>query len=234
MEKLATETCVDYKINAKAEEIKDKSFLLYGGDQLPVNADLNNYTTCGTYSTQSNATAQTFANCPTSFAFTLYVYDALGVARDGVWSYRVQEIVDYQGNSYRRWGQTQASTTWTWYSWGQIHKLVQGGTSFSFGTAAIWVGYLTNGQTQIYFGIPLPETIPTSGLSVSISGNCSIRHTNGQYILNNNTLQSLGSISIVYAENQARICVTMSSALTSFTNNCPITVQSHSIVLTFN
>lgn len=118
--------------------------------------------------------------------------------------------------------------------WRKLPKPIGKGMSLNFKTAGIWAGYFTSSQTQIYFGIPLQTSIQDSGLSVSVSGNFTIRHADGGYILNNATLQSLGNISIVYAENQIRVCVTMASALTTFTNNCPVVVQSNSGVVAFS
>ena len=119
-------------------------------------------------------------------------------------------------------------------NWRKLPKPIGKGISLNFKAAAIWAGFFTSSQTQIYFGIPLQTSIQDSGLTVSVSGDFTIWHADGGYILKNATLQSLGNISIVYAENQIRVCVTMASALTTFTNNCPVVVQSNSGVVSFS
>lgn len=73
------------------------AFGLNGGVLIPENADLNSYLTVGTYSCGANSTAQGLQNCPTSAAFTLYVYMGNGEPKGGVtgpYCYIIQEIVD--------------------------------------------------------------------------------------------------------------------------------------------
>lgn len=91
----------------------------YGWTVIPSSSNLNNviYTQCGTYVCQNNADAQTLTNSPTQLGFTMKVFDALGGAQSAGWAYRIQDITDYQGNSYRRYGETNGTTTWTWSAW---------------------------------------------------------------------------------------------------------------------
>ena len=91
----------------------------YGWTVIPSSSNLNavTYTQCGTYVCQNNADAQTLTNSPTQLGFTMKVFDALGGAQSTGWAYRLQDITDYQGNSYRRYGETNGTTTWTWSTW---------------------------------------------------------------------------------------------------------------------
>lgn len=204
--KLATETCVDYKINSKANEIvttlENKSFLLYGGEQFPVNANMNDYTTCGTCSTQSNATASTFTNCPTSLAFTLYVYDALGVAKNGTWSYRIQEIVDYQGYRYFRWGETNGGTTYTWSTWRAV-----GGydaQNISYGSNGSIINAIRNGGTvTVYCQINTADLGTMSSWQTKNLGtlNPAFRFTKSGYLLFpvvHDSAQNVGGCFVIY------------------------------------
>lgn len=123
MNKLATETCVDYKINSKANEIvaslEDKSWLLFGGEAIPSGADLNNYYTCGTYHASNNAIARSLTNKPTSSAFVLYVYDALGNAdNSATYMYRVQEVRNYLGHRMMRYATSSSGVSGlVWNAW---------------------------------------------------------------------------------------------------------------------
>ena len=85
--KLATETCVDYKINSRAEQmstdLKTKTWFFRNGTAIANNTNLNSLTTCGTYNEDSSTNATTLVNCPTKYAFSMNVFDTTGHATHG-------------------------------------------------------------------------------------------------------------------------------------------------------
>lgn len=67
------------------------------------NDDLNNYVTIGNYACAANATAKTLSNCPTTYAFTLVVYNACDSSHlnsrdfaDNTWMSFTQELTIYR------------------------------------------------------------------------------------------------------------------------------------------
>ena len=66
---------------------------------IPENADLNDYTTQGSFYVGENATAQTLTNCPTEEAFHLEVYRHAGV-RQVLQTYPVYNVKTFERNYY--------------------------------------------------------------------------------------------------------------------------------------
>lgn len=90
--------------------------------QLPEGADLNEYHEPGVYSTVSDARVDTLVNCPSYYAGTFRVYNALGMGKHtDPWAYMIQEYRSYNMTepTYRRLLQTNGEGVWTageWYS----------------------------------------------------------------------------------------------------------------------
>ena len=66
---------------------------------IPKNADLNDYTTQGSFYVGENVTAQTLANCPTEEGFHLEVYRHAGV-RQVLQTYPVYNVKTFERNYY--------------------------------------------------------------------------------------------------------------------------------------
>lgn len=64
--------------------------------EIPEGADLNEYHQPGVYAIPSNAIAASLSNCPSQYAGTLRVYNAIGSGRhDGTYVYMIQEYRSY-------------------------------------------------------------------------------------------------------------------------------------------
>lgn len=95
-------------------------------------------------------------------------------------------------------------------------------------------GHLTTSKTDVVFFIPLPK--PTaSSLKATVSGNWTIRHADGGYILNGAALTTIGTIAAVTIYDLGvYVRVTLSTA-SSFANNSVICVSgSSSAKITFS
>lgn len=98
-------------------------FLIQSGYYINANSDdsfvngdnLNNFYHVGYYYCRSNSKAATLINCPTNLNFTMHVWDAVGEMKT-TGAYRIQEITDYHGSAYRRWGE-YIGTAWNWRTW---------------------------------------------------------------------------------------------------------------------
>ena len=84
-------------------------------------------------------------------------------------------------------------------------------------------GSLTGANKTVKFFIPLQKP-STSGLKATLSGKWTIRHADGGYILNDNTLQSIGTVTAIVYELGIYVSIGLSNA-SSFTNNCPVVVH---------
>ena len=99
-------------------------FLIQSGYYINANSDdsfvngdnLNNFYHVGYYMCKSNAKAATLHDCPTKLSFTMHVWDPTGGLKTEGYAYRIQEVTDYQGNTYRRWGEYIGSA-WNWSTW---------------------------------------------------------------------------------------------------------------------
>lgn len=78
---------------------------------IPSNSDLNNYTTPGSYSAQSNNIAATIAHAPTTRAFTLDVENALGLA-SSAWRRQVLRASASPSDVYQRFTGGNAWSDW--------------------------------------------------------------------------------------------------------------------------
>jgi hypothetical protein len=81
---------------------------------IPSNSDLNNYTTPGSYSAQSNTIAATITNAPITRAFTLDVENALGLA-SSAWRRQVLRAGATPDDVYQRF--TGGNT---WSDWEKV------------------------------------------------------------------------------------------------------------------
>ena len=87
-------------------------------------------------------------------------------------------------------------------------------------------GVLTTNKTQIEFFIPFSRPV-VSGLKAALTGNWSIRHATGGYILNNAALTSVGTLAVSIKELGIFVVLTLNTAST-FANNSTIVVSGHS------
>ena len=96
---------------------------LYGGEQIPENADLNDYTACGYYGHTSGAVTN---NPSSTNIFSLKVFNSCGWYGDHdaisgkTWRYRTQKLTDLYGNEYIRHGETGGTGTVSFGEWKTI------------------------------------------------------------------------------------------------------------------
>lgn len=86
-------------------------YSLCPGVQIQENANLNDYVTPGSYACKNGTIAGTLSNCPVSSSFSLFVCKTAGT--DSTYSDRLQYILRYTGQCYRRKG----STNGDWDDW---------------------------------------------------------------------------------------------------------------------
>ena len=105
---LAT-TSANGLMSAADKKAIDREFfrmLPKGGTYIPANSDLNSieYIKVGNYYTSTDLNAQTIKNCPSSYAFIMYVLSPLSQVYDNEetskWVYRLRIFVDYFGNIF--------------------------------------------------------------------------------------------------------------------------------------
>lgn len=90
--------------------------------QIPEGADLNDYTQPGIYAVTRNTTAETLRNCPSAYAGTLRVYNAIGSgAQSGEYVYLLQEYRTYRAAepTYRRDLMTGGDGSWSAGVWNE-------------------------------------------------------------------------------------------------------------------
>ena len=95
---------------------------LWSFTDISYGADLNDYTACGFYKYHDDATVTSLAHCPVSKAFTMRVWNSIGVAdydaiSGNTWQYRVQRVTDLYGNEYIRHGETGGTGTVSFGEW---------------------------------------------------------------------------------------------------------------------
>ena len=77
---------------------------------IPSNADLNDYTTVGSYCCTTAETAASLGNCPTTAAFTMTV--GLAIGAEG----RLYQKIE-QFNNGKTWRRQYVASSNTWYEW---------------------------------------------------------------------------------------------------------------------
>lgn len=97
----------------------DNAFKLYGGIEIPANADLNSYITPGSYYIALTANAKTLLNNPYSAepstsmqAFRLYVVASLGVTATYKW-----QILRFYERPYQEWRRYSTNSGSSWSAW---------------------------------------------------------------------------------------------------------------------
>ena len=103
------------------------------------------------------------------------------------------------------------------------HKMVYEAGDVVDCAGVVCAGSLTGSNKTVQFFIFLPKP-STSGLKATLSGKWIIRHADGGYILNGNTLQSIGTVTAKVYELGIYVSIALSNA-SSFTNNCPVVVH---------
>lgn len=88
-------------------------------DALPTGADLDDYTTVGSYSVKNDTIALSLYNYPSNTAGVIRVYNSAGDSKvyGDSWLYLIQEVADVQGRIWRRSGTSGGGTTVTWNNW---------------------------------------------------------------------------------------------------------------------
>lgn len=91
-------------------------------DSFHENMNLSSYPyyLVGYFHCASSAKAATLHDCPTKYAFTMHTYDATGMLKTSGYAYRIQEVVDVFGGTWRRYGSMENTSSWTWSAWVQI------------------------------------------------------------------------------------------------------------------
>ena len=88
----------------------------------------------------------------------------------------------------------------------------------------IAAGNLTSVNKVVQFFIPLSKPVSSEVHSVIwYAYHVMIRHSDGGYIINNDSLSSYGTVATEFTENGIYVALTLNTAST-FTNNCPVTV----------
>lgn len=89
-------------------------------EEIPGNANLNDYIHIGIYACQSNTEVKTLYNRPTDFGFTMRVYSGLGNKdTEGSYWYLLQEVRPYQAAepTYRRTLTRNSAGVWSFGKW---------------------------------------------------------------------------------------------------------------------
>ena len=93
-------------------------------EDIPSNADLNDYWRPGHYRVTSDAKAGTLVNRPTSYAFIMDVYGGTGSNELseslGTYRYYTQRVENRYGSVFIRAGTTGSTTTMTWGVWESV------------------------------------------------------------------------------------------------------------------
>lgn len=167
---------------------------------IPSNANLNNYTTYGTYAVRQDSVAQTVTNIPAQEAGVLVVRNALG----GDGAYRTQTYLTYTGKAFIRVKQSGSFGAWQRFvttsylgSLFNITNIQEVAVSTSTNIANNATGTLTgtlsntNGSGTWYF-IPVyfnygfataKPTLSGTTLSVTVMNSSGASHTlNGRVI----------------------------------------------------
>lgn len=89
------------------------------------------------------------------------------------------------------------------------------------------VGILTTGQKSIYIQIPLPKPISNSVSTITVNPNSLwyIRHSSGGYILNNQTLSSIGTVTVNKNISGVFIGLDLTNAFVGAPNNSPVVIS---------
>lgn len=92
------------------------------------------------------------------------------------------------------------------------------------------VGTLTSGQKAIYIQLPLSKPIANSVNTINVNPNALwyIRHSSGGYILNNQTLTSVGTVTVNKNVVGIFIGIDLTNAFTSAPNNSPLVISTGS------
>lgn len=97
---------------------------LYDYTLISTNSDLNDYSACGYYGSDTVANTKTLSNCPVTGVFTMWVYssditgtDALGTTAQ---CYRVQRLMTVEGTQYIRHLYTNSSKNIVASTWKKI------------------------------------------------------------------------------------------------------------------
>lgn len=88
-------------------------------------------------------------------------------------------------------------------------------------------GLITSGQKSIYIQLPLPKAIGSDVNTITLNANALfyIRHVSGGYILNNQSLTSIGSVTLKKNISGIFIGVDMTTAFSGCPNNTPLVVS---------
>ena len=92
--------------------------------QIPTNADLNNtaYVLDKGFAVSANVAAKTIKNCPTTSAFILDNFSAVGnpISPTGAWCYVFQRLININGQIWIRTASSNGSAVWSYGSWSPI------------------------------------------------------------------------------------------------------------------
>ena len=88
-------------------------------------------------------------------------------------------------------------------------------------------GLITSGQKSIYIQLPLPKAIGSDVNTITLNANALfyIRHVSGGYILNNQTLTSIGTVTLKKNLSGIFISVDMTTSFSGCPNNTPLVVS---------
>lgn len=190
-EGVATEEYVDNavaEINVKGEdgyvysngEKVDMRFtrsLLPVGTSIPAKANLNTitYLKIGKYYCSLNVDAQTITNCPTSEAFSMEVFNPLGVNVDDettkAYTYRVRVLTAYKtGMQYIQYCATSGTAgSWTYNSWRVVPQTSFAIASDKNGGSAVKGGstrgvYIDASGTFQQMGYTIAKSVPSNAV----------------------------------------------------------------------
>jgi len=164
---------------------------------IPVNTDLNNYTTPGLYYCPANATVATLLNCPTSNAFSLRVEKHAGYN---------QTLTEYTTSAHKIY--TRNNYNGTWGSWGRIWNSERDGSGSGLDADKLDGYHASTSPAANY--IALRDS----------AGDIQARLVRSTYVITNST--PLTSVGIVFRVNNSSDNYHRTMSKTAFSNWCQV------------
>lgn len=154
------------------------------GVEIPEGANLNSYTTVGTYYAGSSSRAASLSNKPVGVAFTMFVLPSV----------TTQVVVTYNGSIYKRYYSGGSWSTWQVFSPDSTYKRIlsiqdktttTSSTLANYGTANVTATFSSvSGATEYYaipttctYGVPTSVSISNTTVTVGVLNASGASHT---------------------------------------------------------
>lgn len=168
--------------------------------EIPVNSDLNDYMTTGSYACYKNVNAETIANMPVMVAGRLEVCSSTGEGvKDERSSYIRQKYYPYNRSNavWERDITRNESNVWTYYDWWRSN-LTPAASSQIYEKSAITLVLTSNvalGVANAYTALPFGKAAHSMGSKLSLSNACVLIGSGVDYVrVSGQTLVQCGSI----------------------------------------